>query len=583
MTYNRYKMSDTVQQIKEKLSIIDIVGSYVELTKAGKHYKGKSPFTTEKTPSFFVSPDREMYYCFSSQKGGDIFTFVEEMEGVDFKGALKILAEKAGIELVPEDPKKRDEREAEYALLEEATKFFFKNRELEKHVTEIINGRGVNDETVFGWRIGFAKDEWRSLRSYLADLKFTDNQMFKAGLIKHASNGKEPFDVFRDRIMFPISDSSGRVVAFSGRTLKTDEDVPKYVNSPETEFFQKSEILYGYDKAKQGIRKFDFSLIVEGQFDVVLAHQAGYSNAVAVSGTALTTHHVALLQRISNKVVLALDSDRAGISAVKRSSEIMLPKGMDIKVAKIPESKDPADIIKENAHTFKKIIGDAVHVIDFLLNVLRREVKDDRTYKLRVREEILPVLLKIPNRIDREHFEGVISEAVGTTKDAIHYELERMSTEEPAINNTESDILRPEIKIQSSRKDDLLKHIRALVIVLKDEHSDISKQIEEYLNKILSDSEYALNKKMSETDLSEAMFVAEKYVVETSVRELVSDISHSLMQLGKSVAKDKLSKLRAKIKESEYNNDTDNVEAYLKEAKDAQELLQMVIEIEYSK
>ena len=316
-----------VEEIKEKLDILEIVGGYVELHKAGRHYKGRSPFTNEKTPSFFVSPERGMYYCFSSQKGGDMFTFIEEMEGVDFKGALKILADKAGVELVPEDPKKRDARETQYALLEEATRFFFKQREEHADVTTYVKKRGVTGETIHVWRIGYAPDEWRALRKHLLEKKFTDGQMLKAGLIKRADGGKEPYDVFRDRVMFPIADASGRIVAFSGRTLKKDDAVPKYVNSPETDLFQKSEILYGYDKAKQGIRHYDFSLIVEGQFDVVLTHQAGYTNAVAVSGTALTTHHIMLLDRLSHRAVLALDADRAGLSAIRRSSELMLAYG----------------------------------------------------------------------------------------------------------------------------------------------------------------------------------------------------------------------------------------------------------------
>ena len=248
-----------------------------------------------------------------------MFTFIEKMEGVDFKGALKILAEKANVELVPEDPKKRDARETQYALLEEATQYFFKERDAHAHVNEYIEKRGVKMNTIHAWRIGYAKDEWRALRSFLKEKGFNDEQMLKTGLIKKADGGKEPYDVFRDRIMFPIFDSSGRVVAFSGRTLKTETGIPKYVNSPETELFIKSEILYGYDKAKNGIRQYEFSLIVEGQFDLVLAHQAGNTNTVAVSGTALTKHHIMLLLRLSKNAVLALDADRAGISAVKRS------------------------------------------------------------------------------------------------------------------------------------------------------------------------------------------------------------------------------------------------------------------------
>jgi DNA primase len=418
---------DAVQQVKERLSILDVVAPYVELHKAGKSYKGKSPFTNEKTPSFYVSPERGMYYCFSSNQGGDIFTFIERMEGVDFKGALKLLAEKAGVELVREDPKKRTERDTQYALIEEAAKFFFTEGTNNAAAQEYVERRGVDGKSIHLWRIGFAPDGWRNLKEHLAGKGYTEAQMLRAGLIKKSDEAKEPYDVFRNRIMFPICDNSGRVVAFSGRTLSKDAETPKYVNSPETELYNKSEILFGYDKAKQGIRSLDFSLVVEGQFDLVLAHQAGYGNTVAVSGTALTPYHVGLLERLSNRAVLALDSDRAGIAAIKRAAGLMLVRGMDVKVVTIEGGKDPADIIKDDPKKFRKMVGESKHVVEFLLGVLEADSKDERAYKLRVREELIPVLARMPNKIDREHFEGVLAEALSTTKDGIHYEVERVA------------------------------------------------------------------------------------------------------------------------------------------------------------
>ena len=569
----------SVEQIKERLSILEVVGSYVELTKAGKHHKGKSPFTSEKTPSFFVSPDRGMYYCFSSQKGGDMFTFIEEMEGVDFKGALKILAEKAGVELVPEDPKKRDARDTQYTLLEEATEYFFKMREKNKHVTEYIEKRGVSGATWHAWRIGYAPDEWRALRDHLVGKKFTEEQILHAGLIKSADGGKEPYDVFRDRVMFPIADSSGRIVAFSGRTLKQEEGVPKYVNSPETELFQKSEILYGYDKAKQGIRSFDFSLIVEGQFDVVLAHQAGYSNAVAVSGTALTPHHAMLLERLSERVVLALDADRAGIAAVKRSAEIMLKRGMDVKVARMPEGKDPADIIKDDPIKFKKIIGTSVHVIDFLLEVLKGKAADERTYKLIAREEIVPLLLSIPNMIDRDHFIGVVAKIVGTTHEAIGYEVERLSTENDAVDGQSVLVQKNKTNIKHSRKDGLIRNLYVIMLVAGSNMQMISDQIGAHLKKFISESEFEKLADLPSSEMSEVTFLVEQQIDNISSHELAHDVSHKLTELSHIIAKDQLSQLRAKLVEAEKTNDNDLLTESLNATKEAELLLQNVIKV----
>jgi DNA primase len=422
-------MSDAVQQIKERLNIIDVISPYVELHKAGRNFKGKSPFSNERTPSFYVSPERGMYYCFSTSQGGDIFTFVQTMEGVDFKGALKILADKAGVELVPEAPEKRSERERLYALLEETTRFFEEWLPPVATATAYLEKRAVKPASITKWRIGYAPGPnvggWRLLKEHLAGKGYSVALMLKAGVIKPGADGKEPFDVFRDRIVFPLRDVSGKVVGFSGRTLAPDEKTPKYLNSPETELYKKSELLFGYDHAKQSIRALDFSLIVEGQFDVVMSHQTGYANTVAVSGTALTLHHVQLLERLSTRVVLALDADRAGIAAMQRAADLMLRRGFDVKVAKLKPGSDPADLVQSDPLAFKAAVGGAVPIINFLLAHHRAALTDDRAYQLRVREEVIPYITLIPNRIDQDHFAGVVAEALGVTVDAVRFEVER--------------------------------------------------------------------------------------------------------------------------------------------------------------
>ncbi len=571
IAYNTPTMSRTaVEQIKERLTIVDVVGSYVELKLAGKNYKAKSPFTNEKTPSFYVSPDRGMYYCFSSQKGGDMFTFIQEMEGVDFKGALKILADRAHVELVPEDPKKRDERETQYALLEDATQYFFKNREDAPLVDEYILDRGVTVQTMHTWRIGYAKDEWRALRTYLTSKGYTDTQMLSAGLIKKTEGGKEPYDVFRDRIMFPIFDTSGRVVAFSGRTLKKEDGIPKYVNSPETELFVKSDILYGYDKAKQGIRHFDFSLIVEGQFDLVF-----------------TPHHLSLLERLSTRIVLALDSDRAGVTAVKRIAGIMLSRGMDVKVARMEGGKDPADIIKAHPADFKHFVGNAVHVVEFLLTVLKEGMKDERTYKLRVREEILPLLVTMENRIDREHFEGVIAEHIGATREGIHYEVERLDALEHTASRSETppaQSAKSDVRVQgtANRKAGLYDHLRALMHVCVGERAWIGSLIVKHMERICTPNELTTFRDGEVTPRIQAIiFTLEEHIEGLREKYFLEEISDVLTQYMHTVARERLGSLRVQIRllETEANEATE--QAIFKEMKDAEELLKSSISIEH--
>lgn len=566
-----------VEQIKERLSIVDVVGSYVELTRAGKNYKARSPFTNEKTPSFYVSPDRGMYYCFSSQQGGDMFTFVEKMEGVDFKGALKILAERAHVELVPEDPKKRDERDTQYALIEEATQYFFKQREDKPEVRAYIADRGVNTQSVHAWRIGYAPDEWRALRSYLTGKGFTDAEMLRAGLIKSADGGKEPYDVFRDRIMFPIFDASGRVVAFSGRTLKKEDGIPKYVNSPETELFQKSEILYGYDKAKQGIRHYDFSLLVEGQFDLVLSHQAGYTNAVAVSGTAFTAQHLALLERLSSRIVLALDSDRAGVTAVKRIVGGMLDHGMDVKVARMEGGKDPADIIKANPTDFKHFIGNAVHVVEFLLSVLKEGMKDERTYKLRVREELVPLLLHMQNRIDREHFEQVIGDAIGTTKDAVHFEVGRL--EDLAKRDThvavKTDHEPEEPVLQKTRRETLEERIRATSEVCIATYPWLHDAIHAHVRALVDAGVSTLSLDVPLTPVIQAhVFSLEEQVEGIKEKQLIEDVEDMLTEYTHAVAREHLRVMRNEIQETESSGDDTLLISLLTRVRESERLLQ---------
>lgn len=560
-------MATPVEQIKERLSILDVVGGYVQLQKAGRHFKGKSPFTNEKTPSFFVSPERNMYYCFSSGKGGDIFTFIQEVEGVDFKGALKILAERAHIELVPENPQKRSERETLYALLDTAATYFADTLRGHPDIHAYLAQRGVSDQSIAKWRIGYIPDQWRLLKDHLAQRGFSEAMMLRSGLVKRSEEGNTLYDVFRGRVLFPIADASGRVVAFSGRTMSTDPALPKYVNSPETELYEKSHTLFGYDKAKQGIRTYDFSLIVEGQFDLVLAHQAGFTNTVAISGTALSQQHVSLLERLSKRVVLALDADRAGINSVKRSAEILLGRGMDVKVARMQEGKDPADLVAEDPGLLKHAVRDAETVIEFLIAVLKAEARDLRAFKLRVRDEVLPFVARIPDRIDREHFEAVVSEALSTTKDAVHYEVERIihdavaAPRAPTATTAEKQAA-PPVPTRASRTDELARFV--LGILLWHEHdagsasSSIAQEapaLRAVLKTALGDDAWRTISDLSAEEENKLMFEAERYCADMREAALLAHVHSCIREIEGRSLKYALGVARAKLVDAEAAGD----------------------------
>lgn len=441
-------MASTVEQVKDKLSIQDVVSEYVKLERAGSSLKGRCPFHNEKTPSFFVSPERGTYHCFGCDVGGDIFTFVQEIEGIDFKGALKILADKAGVPIVYEKSETKDARDKLYTIIETATLFFIRNLTDTHPGRKYLKDRGINNETIKSFRIGFAPDDWRQLTEYLQSKGYTDSEIEAAGLAKKGDKGL--YDRFRSRIMFPIMDSAGRVVAFSGRNFdSTTSDVarratsdvvqtdvvqtPKYINSPETLLFRKSRILYGYDRAKQHIRKLNFSILVEGQMDLIASHQAGWENTVAVSGTALTVEHVVLLKRMSDNVLVALDADVAGVAAATKSARIALSSGMEVKVAELPEGMDPSDIIeKKGKEEWKKAIRESKHIITFLLDTLEKSSKDARSFQKSVEKAVLPFVQSTENPIDKEKFKHAIAERLGVSEIAIDEALASMPAQDGA-------------------------------------------------------------------------------------------------------------------------------------------------------
>lgn len=415
---------DAVARIKERLAIEDVVSQYVKLTKAGMSYKARCPFHSEKTPSFIVSPDRGTYHCFGCGAGGDIFTFVQEIEGVDFKGALKMLADRAGVPLDewrPESGTHKDEKDRLFEVMESAAEFFEASLTESHPARTYLHERGLIDATIKNFRIGWAPDEWHALSTHLKRGGFSERELLSAGLTKEGDKGN--YDRFRSRIMFPINDTAGRVVAFSGRIFGEDttkDDVAKYMNSPETPLFHKSRILYGFDRAKQAIRKHQFAILVEGQMDLVAVHQAGWPNAVAVSGTALTEEHLALIRRFVENLLLALDSDSAGIAAARKSARLALRAGMDVKVARLTGGKDPADIIvHDGKEAWAEAVRKAQHIVDFLLVVYGEETKDSRAYIKRVEKEVLPFVADIKSPLDREHFIRRIAERLGVSEESV--------------------------------------------------------------------------------------------------------------------------------------------------------------------
>ncbi|MEK7281977.1 MAG: DNA primase, partial [Chloroflexota bacterium] len=421
---------DTVQQIKDKLSIVEVIAPYVKLTKAGKYYRGLSPFNKEKTPSFYVNPERGSYYCFSSGQGGDQFTFIEKMEGLDFKGAMKVLAEKAGIEVVytgsGQSKESKDKLERLREAMSHAEVYFARGLSDSTDAYAYAKGRGLTPETITAWNLGLAPDGWRSLLEVLSAEGFTVPELVAAGLVKEADEKRGTFyDRFRNRLMFPIRDAAGRTVAFTGRALAKD-DQAKYLNSPETDLFKKSEVLFGMDRAKDAIRQRGFAILVEGQFDLVLLHQAGFTNTIALSGTALSTQHLALIKRYADNLMLCLDGDRAGLAASAKNARAALLSGMRVKAVQLPAGKDPADVVSEDAQVFAGLVKEAKSVIEFFLSVLAGQEKDETRLLRAVEGIVLPLVVAVSSPLERNRFVDIIARSVNSTPEAVRSALPKL-------------------------------------------------------------------------------------------------------------------------------------------------------------
>ncbi len=421
---------DTVQKIKEKLSILEVVAPYVKLTKSGRNYKGLSPFNKEKTPSFYVNPERGTYYCFSSGQGGDQFEFVQKMEGVDFKGALKILAEKAGVEMVYTGSKQdKGKQDRLYEAMSRAQALYTSLLDSKGDAYTYARSRGLSEKSIKDWNLGFAPDAWRTVLESLSASGFSTEELVAAGLIKEADEKKGTwYDRFRNRLMFPIQDTAGRTVAFTGRALDPN-DQAKYLNSPETELYRKSEILFGMHKAKDAIRTRGFALLVEGQMDLLILHQIGFTNTVALSGTALTPTHLSLIKRYADNLMLALDSDRAGLNASMKSALVALKAGLRVKAVRLPEGKDPADLATEDPKEFTKRVSEALPIIEFFLSVLSESEKDSHRLIIKAEQVVLPLIAAIQSPMEREHFVGIAAQRLGSTPEALRQALARLPKE----------------------------------------------------------------------------------------------------------------------------------------------------------
>ena len=417
---------DQVAQIREKIDIVAYISEFLSLKKAGRNFKANCPFHNEKTASFVVSPERQIWHCFGCGKGGDCFTFLMEYEHLEFVEALRTLAKRTGIELRDNfDSKTASKKEKIYILNKLSSKFY--NFILTKHpagkiALEYLLKRKMTMPLIETFGLGFSPSSGSPLSAYLLKKKnYKQQELFEAGLA-FERNGRT-FDFFKGRIIFPLSDHRGNIVGFSARILSENQDGPKYINTRETLVYHKGEMFFGLDAAKEEIKKQNQAILVEGEFDVISCFKEGIRNVVAVKGTALTENQVSLLSRFTQKVSLCLDKDNAGFEAIKRSLAVLEKKGLTTTVI-TPNGKDPDEAIKEDPFAFKKAVKNEKGVYDFLLEkTISQDDKSDALAKKKISDELLPFFAQISNEVLKEHYLKKLSAEINTSYQSLEKEV----------------------------------------------------------------------------------------------------------------------------------------------------------------
>ncbi len=425
-------MQDAKEDIRTRLNIEDVIGEYVRLQRAGRSFKGLSPFNDEKTPSFMVSPDKHVWYDFSSNQGGDVYSFIMQVEGLDFRGAMELLARKAGVDLslyqtVDKGLGKKKERL--YKLLETASHYYQQTLLKNQHALEYVTkNRKLNKKVVQDFKIGYAPNAIDSIVIFLKKKGFSEREIKDAGMMNRA--GK---DLFRSRLMLALQDASGQVIGFTGRLITNDPKAPKYLNTPHTLLYDKSRHVYGLHLAKDAIRKQDLAVIVEGNVDVISSHQAGIHNVVAAAGTALTDQHLKIIKRLSSNIILAFDNDRAGMAATERSIEMSQQIGIDLRIISLSEGyKDPDELIQHDPDLWKQAIRDAKPVVDWVLS--EYESRYDITTadgKQKYSTAGLNIIGKLLDPVVAEHYMKIVAQKAGVSIDAVKGKL--------AANNTKTE------------------------------------------------------------------------------------------------------------------------------------------------
>ena len=557
-----------IEEIKSRLDIVDVISSYLNLKKVGSNYQALCPFHSEKKPSFFVSPRLQIFKCFGCGVGGDIFKFVMQIEGVEFGDALRILAKKAGVELKPIEPQVLTERKRLFEILELSTKFFEKQMEgkVGQKVKEYLISRGIKEESIKKWRLGWAPSFKNSLIEFLVSRGYKREEIKKAGLAIQRENG-EFVDFFRKRIIFPIFDLNSQPIAFSGRIFE-EEEGPKYINSPNTLLYDKGKTLYGLDKAKVEIKKRGFCILTEGYTDTILAHQEGFENTVALCGTSLTPFQLDILKRYTQNIYLSFDMDVGGDFATKRGIDLAREKGMEVKVLILPQDKDPADVISEDKRKFEEILKNAKPIMDYYFE--RATSKFDKKIlegKKEIVKFLLPEIKRIKNEIEREFWISKLSKELEISKESLISEMAKIRLEE--ATKREEKISLP----QRSKKEILEERLLVLILKFPKNLEKIDQEkvnyFSENLKKIFEILKENQKPKIEQIPIEARDFFATcslmAEIEEIQEEKASSEIEFCQREIYLISLREKLKEISEKLKEAEAKKDLEKIKEFSKE------------------
>ncbi|MDA2922642.1 DNA primase [Patescibacteria group bacterium AH-259-L07] len=578
-------MDNTIDEIKSRLDIVSVISEYIQLKPAGTSFKALCPFHREKTPSFFVSPERQIWHCFGScGKGGSIFDFLMEMEGLEFPEALRILAQKAGVDLKTHDRRSRSKKTKLLDICRLSVKFYHKilfESSLAEEARKYLKQRGLDKKTIQTFELGFAPDKWDTLLTFLKKRGYNENDIEEAGLVlKHEGRRSGYHDRFRNRIMFPIHDLFSQTVGFTSRVLPGTEDekkLAKYINTPETPIYNKSKILYGLDKAKADIKKQDNVILVEGNMDVIAAHQVGTTNVVCTSGTALTQNHVSLLRRYTENVLLAFDLDLAGQSATDRSIDLLLREGLDVKVIQLEQGKDPDECIRENPRLWKKAITAPLPIMEYYFSLATRG-KDLNTIedKKAITKALLPKIAKLGNPVEAGLWLKKLSAVVDVSEVFLRDALKKskqIHLKQHGIDLNRREKASPQqqaadrflaLILQYPQKGEEFIHTIVLDMFVLPEAQTLVRAIKDVYNKDKKIEVKKIKKNIAKDRkttnyINFLFFLSEKEYENYTADDVYKELSRLFMVLKKHYITQKMEKLVGQLKQAEEQKDEDTI------------------------